>query len=97
MLPYFLSLIDPLIIGALIAAYPIRHETEGQFALDHRRVSISSTRNGFGLAVLLLVQLVIASHFNNNLIFVLAYFIIAVILLGGIYSFRNLSGLVVRT
>ena len=53
-------------------------------------------RHGLGLALLLLVQFLIATHYNNNLGFILAFFIVAVALLAALHGFRNLAGLVVR-
>lgn len=68
----------------------------GPVILCHRRVFILPNRRGFALALLLLIQFLVAINYNNNLGFILSFLLASIALLGILYGFRNLAGLVIR-
>lgn len=66
---------------------------DGPIRLNQRRVFILPNRRGWGLALLLLIQLLTATNYSNNLAFILSFLLISIALLGILYGFRNLAGL----
>jgi uncharacterized protein (DUF58 family) len=69
---------------------------EGPVRLGHRRIFILPNRYGFGLALLLLIQTLVATNYSNNLAFILSFLMASIALVGILHGFRNLEGLVVR-
>lgn len=69
---------------------------EGAVTLGHRRIFIVPNKRGFGLALLLLLQLVASINYNNSLGFVLSFLVGSIGMLGAVYGFRNLAGLGLR-
>lgn len=69
---------------------------EGPVVLSHRRIFILPNRYGFGLALLLVVQTLVATNYSNNLTFILSFLMASIALVGILHGFRNLAGLVVR-
>lgn len=67
--------------------------TAGPILLNQRRVFILPNRRGWGLALVLLIQLLAATNYSNNLAFVLSFLMVSIALLGILYGFRNLAGL----
>ena len=67
--------------------------TPGPITLNQQRVFIVPNKRGFGLALLLIVQLLASINYNNNLGFILTFLMGSVSMLGAAYSVRNLSGL----
>lgn len=65
-------------------------------ALDRRRVFILPTRTGLGYAVLLMVMLLGAINYNNNLIFALTFLLAGLGLVAMLHTYRNLAGLQLR-
>jgi uncharacterized protein (DUF58 family) len=68
----------------------------GPITLGHRRIFIIPNKRGLGLALLLLVQLIASTNYNNSLGFILTFLMGGVSMLGAVYSFRNLAGLALR-
>jgi len=66
---------------------------EGPIVLNQRRVFILPNRRGFELAAVLLVQLLVATNYSNNLAFILSFLMVSIAVLGILYGFRNLAGL----
>lgn len=71
--------------------------TDGPLTLDRRRIFILPNRRGLSLALLLFLQILTATHYNNNLAFLLSFLLVGIALLGILYGYRNLAGVVVRT
>lgn len=71
--------------------------TAGPVTLSHRRIFIVPNRRGFGLALLLLIQLLASINYNNSLGFILTFLVGSIALFGSVYGFRNLSGLMLRS
>ncbi|MFN2308725.1 MAG: DUF58 domain-containing protein [Gammaproteobacteria bacterium] len=61
--------------------------------LDRRRVFVLPTRAGFGFAALLLVMLVGAINYSNNLIFALTFLLAGLGPVSLLHTYRNLSRL----
>lgn len=64
--------------------------------LDGRRVFILPTRTGLGFAVLLVVMLLGAINYSNNLIFALTFLLTGLGLVAMLHTYRNLAGLQLR-
>lgn len=69
---------------------------DGPVVLGHRRIFILPNRYGWALAMLLAVQLLVATNYSNNLAFILCFLIGSIALVGILHGFRNLAGLVIR-
>lgn len=66
---------------------------EGPILLDQRRVFILPNRRGWGMALVLVIQLLAATNYSNNLAFFLSFLMVSIALLGILYGFRNLAGM----
>jgi uncharacterized protein (DUF58 family) len=64
--------------------------------LTHRRIYILPTRRGFGLVLLLFVQFLVATNYNNSLAFLLTFLLGGVAMQSTLYAFRNLANLEIR-
>lgn len=64
--------------------------------LDGRRVFILPTRTGLGYAVLLLVMLLGAINYSNNLIFALTFLLAGLGMVAMLHTYRNLAQLQLR-
>jgi len=69
---------------------------DGPVTLDYRRVFILPNRRGLGLALLLLIQTLAATNYNNNLAFILSFLLVGIALMGIFYNYRNLADVVLR-
>lgn len=69
--------------------------TDAPVTLCHRRIFIVPSRSGFGLALLLVIQWLAAINYGNNLAFILTFLLAAAAMSSMLYSYRNLSGLIV--
>ncbi len=65
--------------------------------LNHQRIFILPTKNGLGFVVLISILLLIAFVYQNNLIYILAFFLASVFFVCIIHSFKSLAGLAVQT
>ena len=70
--------------------------TDGRIILTHRRIFIIPNRRGWGLFLLLCIQLIASINYNNSLGFILTFLVGSIATLGTLYGFRNLSGLSLR-
>lgn len=70
--------------------------TDGPVLLTQRRVFILPTQRGFGFVVLILLVLLIAFVYNNNLAYLLGFLLSSVFFITILHSFKSLSGLVVQ-
>jgi uncharacterized protein (DUF58 family) len=69
---------------------------KGPIALKHRRIFILPTRHGLNFMVVLVILLLIAFIYNNNLTYLLAFMLISLLLVTILLTFRSLSGLVIE-
>lgn len=69
---------------------------DGPVRLTHRRIYILPTRRGFGLALLLLVQFLVATNYNNSSAFLLTFLLGSIAMHSTLYAFRNLANLEIR-
>jgi uncharacterized protein (DUF58 family) len=63
--------------------------------LTHRRIFILPTRQGLGFGLLLIVLLLIAFVYNNNLAYLLTFLLASVFFITILHTFKALSGLIV--
>ncbi len=64
--------------------------------LNHQRIFILPTKNGFGFVVLIAILLLIAFVYQNNLIYILAFLLASVFFVCIIHSFKSLAGIIVQ-
>lgn len=63
--------------------------------LSHRRIFILPTQKGLGFVVLIILLLLIAFVYNNNLAYLLAFLLASVFFISIIHSFKSLAALLV--
>lgn len=64
--------------------------------LNHRRIFILPTQRGLGFVVLIVLLLLIAFVYNNNLAYMLAFLLASVFFITILHSYKALAGLVVQ-
>jgi uncharacterized protein (DUF58 family) len=64
--------------------------------LNHRRVFILPTRQGLGFVVLIVLLLLIAFVYNNNLAYLLTFLLASIFFITLLHSYKALAGLVVQ-
>ena len=64
--------------------------------LNHRRIFILPTQRGLGFVALIVVLLLIAFVYNNNLAYMLAFLLASVFFITILHSYKALAGLVVQ-
>ncbi|MGR8932902.1 MAG: DUF58 domain-containing protein [Gammaproteobacteria bacterium] len=64
--------------------------------LNHRRIFILPTQRGMNFAVLIVLLLLIAFVYNNNLAYLLAFLAASIFFITILHSFKGLYGLIVR-
>ncbi|MGZ8143019.1 MAG: DUF58 domain-containing protein, partial [Methylosarcina sp.] len=70
--------------------------SEAPVTLNHRRIFILPTARGMGFALLLLVLLLIAFVYNNNLVYLLTFWLASIFFISILHCFKSLAGLVVQ-
>lgn len=70
--------------------------TDGAVTLTHRRIFIVPTQRGLGLVLLIVILLLIAFVYNNNLAYLLGFLLVSVFIITMIHTFKNLIGLNVQ-
>ena len=65
-------------------------------SLNHRRIFILPTQRGLGFVVLIVLLLLIAFVYNNNLAYLLTFLLASVFFVTILHSYKALSGLVVQ-
>jgi uncharacterized protein (DUF58 family) len=73
-----------------------RIPTARAVTLDHRRIFIFPTRQGFAFLGLVLVMLLAAINYQNNMAFALCFFMLSLFFVTVHHSYANLSGLKLR-
>ena len=68
--------------------------TVKSIALNHRRIFILPTTRGLGFVVLIVLLLLIAFVYNNNLAYLLAFLLASVFFITILHTFKSLAGLV---
>lgn len=68
----------------------------GPVQLNHRRVFILPTQRGFGMVYTIVLLLLIAFIYNNNLVYLLAFFLASVFFVTILHTYQSLAGLVVQ-
>lgn len=63
--------------------------------LTHKRIFILPTRQGLGFVLIIVILLLIAFIYNNNLAYLLCFLLASVFFITIIHSFKALSGLVI--
>ena len=64
--------------------------------LNHRRIFILPTQRGLGFVLLIVLLLLIAFVYNNNLAYMLAFLLASIFFITILHSYKALSGLVVQ-
>lgn len=64
--------------------------------LNHQRIFILPTQSGLGFVVLIVILLLIAFVYNNNLIYILAFLLASIFFVTIIHSFKSLAGLSIK-
>lgn len=82
------------ILSRLLLRPPKR--LSGPLALGQRNIYVLPTRWGFAFAGVILLMLLISTHYNNNLGFILAFTLAALALASAVHGQRNLAGLVLQ-
>ena len=67
--------------------------TDAPYVLNHNRIFILPTQRGLGFVVLLVLLLLIAFVYNNNLAYLLTFLLASVFFITILHSFQSLSGL----
>ncbi|MFI3136763.1 MAG: DUF58 domain-containing protein [Methylococcaceae bacterium] len=69
---------------------------KGPIELKHRRIFILPTKHGLSFMLLLVILLLIAFIYNNNLTYLLAFMLISVLVVTILSTFRSLAGLIIH-
>ncbi|MGZ4968233.1 MAG: DUF58 domain-containing protein [Methylobacter sp.] len=64
--------------------------------LNHRRIFILPTQRGLGFVLLIIVLLLIAFVYNNNLAYMLTFLLASIFFITILHSYKSLAGLVVQ-
>lgn len=67
-----------------------------QLTLSQRRIYIMPSRAGFVFLLLLLVMLILAINFQNNLMFAVTFLLASLFVITILHTYANLSGLTIR-
>ena len=68
----------------------------GPIELTQRRIFILPTRSGFGVAITIMILLLIAFVYSNNLVYMLAFLLASLFFISILHTFKNLAGLIVE-
>ena len=68
----------------------------GSIELTQRRVFILPTRRGFGMVLTIIVLLLIAFVYNNNLVYMLGFLLASIFFVTILHTYKALAGLVVQ-
>lgn len=73
-----------------------RHRIDNKtVTLTHQRIYILPTRSGLGFVLLIVLLLMIAFVYNNNLAYLLSFLLASVFFVTILHSFKSLAGLVI--
>jgi uncharacterized protein (DUF58 family) len=65
-------------------------------SLNQRRIFILPTQRGFGFVVLIVLLMLIAFVYNNNLAYMLAFLLASIFFITILHTYKSLAGLVIR-
>jgi len=65
--------------------------------LNQKRIYIIPSKAGLALLVLFLLLILLGINFQNNLVYLIAFWLLALLVVNILYTYRNLSGLLVRS
>lgn len=65
--------------------------------LNQRRIYIVPSKAGLALVILFLLLILLGINFQNNLVYLVAFWLLALLVVNILYTYRNLSGLVIRS
>lgn len=65
--------------------------------LNHRRIFILPSKQGFVLALLILLMLIASINYNNSLGFIFTFLLASAAQISSFYSYKNLSGLSINS
>ncbi len=76
----------------------LRGEKAGSrpYLLNHRRIFILPSRRGLGFVLLILLLILVAFVYNNNLTYILAFLLASIFFVSIIHSYKSLAGLVIH-
>lgn len=72
----------------------VHRRIETQF--NQRRIYIVPSKAGLGLLFLFLITVLLGINFQNNLVFMVAFWLLAMLTVNIMFTYRNLSGLTLR-
>jgi uncharacterized protein (DUF58 family) len=70
--------------------------TDEPVTLNHRRIFILPTSRGLGFVLLIVLLLLIAFVYNNNLAYLLAFLLASIFFITILHSYNSLSGLILQ-
>lgn len=73
-----------------------RTRLESECQLDHRRLYILPSKAGLGFLILLIALWLLATNFENNLVFMLCFLLVALFVVSIHFTHATLSGLTVK-
>ncbi|WP_054774912.1 hypothetical protein [Methylogaea oryzae] len=73
-----------------------RKPSSAPLTLGQRNIYVFPNRWGWSFAGLILLFLLVATNYNNNLSFLLAFLLAAMALISAVHGQRNLAGLVLK-
>jgi uncharacterized protein (DUF58 family) len=73
----------------------IRLPSSRSVTLDQRRIFIFPSRQGLWFLLLLLVMLIAAINYQNNMVFALVFLLLSVFIISILHTYANLSGLTI--
>jgi len=65
--------------------------------LNQRRIYIVPSKAGLALVILFLLLILLGINFQNNLVYLIAFWLLALLVVNILYTYRNLSGLLIRS
>ncbi len=68
----------------------------GPISLDQRRIFILPTRRGLGFVLSIVLVLLIAFVYNNNLAYLLGFLLASIFFVTILHSYKSLAGLIIR-
>ena len=70
-----------------------RIPSKSEFVLNNRRIFIFLSKAGFAYLALLVLLLIVAVNYQNNMVFALLFLLVSIFIVAVLHTYRNLSGL----
>lgn len=64
--------------------------------LNQKRIYIVPSKAGLAMVILFVLLMLLGINFQNNLIYIIAFWLLALLVINILYTYRNLSGLIIR-